>query len=96
MTYYPDTYAGIAIEVGDFVSSRLARTCCGLVQGAATVRLGQRAIPGYTVVLASGRKDFIPADLAHLIAPSEEHFSRLVAAGVFVAPTGQALADQAA
>lgn len=55
---------------GDFIKSAYAGWCCGLVIDRGTVCKGR--IEGYVVELASGKRDFIPADDAVLICPSEE------------------------
>ena len=68
-----------AIEPGDFVGSRLIGSVCGIVVRAETVAAGK--LPGYIVRLANGREDFIAAEDTELIAVSEDHMARLIAAG---------------
>ncbi len=63
------------IEVGDFIKARRT-TCCGIVLRTGELTAGRMPIPGYWVVLASGRKDFIDAASAELIHKSEAWWQR--------------------
>lgn len=70
-------YEDTEIEIGDFVASRWAGFCCGIVRERAVLPMGRQSIHGYMVELADGRRDFIPEEAVRLVAPSDEHFKRL-------------------
>jgi len=63
------------IEVGDFIKA-CRTTCCGIVLRMGELTAGRTPIPGYWVVLASGREDFIDAASAVLIHKNEAWWQR--------------------
>ncbi len=56
VAHSPAQDTATVIEVGDFIKARRT-TCCGIVLRTGELTAGRTPIPGYWVVLASGRED---------------------------------------
>lgn len=56
------------IQVGDFIASKSMRVVCGFVVAVGHVRFGKKQLPAYTIRLANGRCDVIPAEDAVFVA----------------------------
>lgn len=56
------------IEPGDFIKSRLAPMCLGIVLQRGSIPFGKERIEGYLITTANGAVDFIDAESAVFIA----------------------------
>ena len=80
----------VEIEPGDFIRSKLIGVVCGIVSEPATLTFGRLgAVPGYVVHLWDGRRDFIAAEDAELVAMSEDHLCRWAEAHPLYGPFQQ-------
>jgi hypothetical protein len=58
-------------RIGDFIRSKLAPACCGIVTAIDFINFRDSKITGYWIVLGNGKRDFIDNDNYEFIAPRE-------------------------